>query len=499
MLQPVLISILISACIITMAFIAVIYSVYRMKYFRQKLSSSELQISEETKKQQDLLTQITDLKQEIAQNELIDLLTGLPTRKVFEDRLVVALNQSMRYQLTFGVLSLDLDRFQMINDVLGHDTGDLLLKEIAERLRVCIRQVDTICRFVGDEFIFLLPQLSKGETAAYVAQRLLDAVAQPVYIRGEVLYVTASIGIAVYPADGNDVKTLLQCVDSALHQAKLRGRNIYQFYREEMHTLSRRELLLSSDLHSDLIYRDLSIYYQPQINIETKQVVCMEALLQWQHPDFGLVKEDELLHLTENSGKIVAVGTWLLRNVCQDFMKWRAPGFAPEHVSMAVSLKQIENSHFIHKVSTLLQEINMDAACLVLEIAETSLTVKVDLIERMLHMLAHRGIKISISHFGTGHFPLQHLRRLPVDIIKIDRLLVQDITSNEESKAIVKMIIALTQNLQITVVADGVENAEQKQLLNELGCNIMQGALFGRPSLPQEFTGDRMQSIREKV
>ena len=467
--------------------LALVFYLYKRHQFRSSLSIAVSRFEAEQKMKRELEREFDEYRERVSQESLIDALTGLPGRKLFEDRLTLAINQGIRYQLTFAVLSLDLDSFKVINDALGHDAGDALLKEVAERLKTGIRQVDSISRFAGDGYVFLLSQLSKAETAVYVAQRLLDSISQPFLVQGQQIYVTASIGIAVFPADGKSVRALLQCADNALHQAKSRGRNTYQFYHEDMQALSRRELILSSSLHGDAVYDQFLLYYQPQINLETKKIVCMEALLRWNHPDFGLISFDEFSRLMDNSGKSAAIGAWMLKRACDDFLMWKKNGIFFDRLSMRVSFKQLESSHFIHKVSTLLQEMAIDPACILFEITEASLQVKINVMERMLHMLKHVGVQIAINHFGAGHLSLQYLKRLPVDIMKIDSSLIQDITVNKESEAIVKMIVSLAKSLQVTLVAEGVESINQKQLLENLGCVVMQGGLFGQPSLPLEF------------
>jgi diguanylate cyclase (GGDEF)-like protein len=470
-----------------------------LQRLQSQLSLKETELTNSHQSQQMMEDDLKTLTEKITQEVLTDTLTGLPSRRVFEDNLSLTLNQSIRFGMTFGVMFLDLDEFKVINEALGHEVGDHLLKDVTARILTSVRQVDTVSRFGGDEFVFILPQLSKAETAVYVAQRLLDAIAQPFMIQGHELFITASIGIAIYPADGEDGKTLLQNANNALHQAKARGRNTYQFYRKEMYAISRRELLLSSSLQSESIYQDFFIYYQPQVNVETKKVISMGAMLRWRHPDFGWISWDDFSRLADNSGKIVAIGEWMLRSACQSFAQWKSLALAPSYISLQVSTKQIENSHFIHKISSVLQEINLDPSCVMFEIVEASLSSRTDLVEKMLPMLKHLGIQISIKNFGTGNLSLQHLKNLPIDSLKIDNTLIQDITVNKESVAIVKMIIALAKSLQINVVAEGVESAKQKQLLQELGCNLMEGELFSCPGLAEEFTKEVVEKISENV
>ncbi|HSW92909.1 MAG TPA: EAL domain-containing protein [Gammaproteobacteria bacterium] len=468
----------------------IIYCGMRTKRLRQQLQT-------EIDKSHDLQKTTEKMEAEFSSQVLTDALTGLPGRKIFEDHLSLIISQSMRYQLTFSVMSLDLHGFKMINDTLGYDMGDAILRQVALRLKNCIRQVDTLSRFSGGEFVFIFSQINKAETAAYIAKRLLNALVEPFVADEQTFYLAASIGIAIFPMDGRDGKTLLKNADLALGQAKLQGRNTWQFYQQEMHTSSRRELILSGSLHDETSYRQFNILYQPYVNVDSRKLACMEAILEWRHPDFGLVTFEEFSQLAEKNNNIMAIYEWLLRNACQDEAKWRQRGFHAGMLSIRVSLKLLEHTHFIQKISSILHETGVDPSHLIFEITESSLLTKIDLVEKMLHMLKHLGVQIAINNFGAGHLPLQHLRRLPINIFKIDRSLVYDIDTNPESEAIVKMIIALATSLQSQVMAEGVMNASQKQVLLSLGCVTMQGPLFSGPVLAGDFNEKLLQTIGE--
>lgn len=465
---------------------------YRNLLHLNKIAAfTELSLLKQVQQHQALADELSELKEKFAHNIMYDSLTDLPGRKVFEDRLGQTLNQSQRYQLNFGIMFLDLDGFKVINDALGHDVGDELLKQVASRLLSAVRQVDTVSRFGGDQFVVMLSQLSKPESAAYVGQRLLNSISQPFKIRDQELFITASIGIATFPADGNDVNTLLKNADNALHQAKTQGRNTYQFYRAEMHTLSQRELMLSSGLQTPTIYREFVIFYQPQMNLEKKEIVSMQVLLHWQHPEFGLISLQEFSRLAENNSKMIAISEWMLRNAFAHFKLWQKMTCCPASISINVSLSQLENPHFVYKLSQILQDVGLDSPHLIIETSETILSSRLELIEKAFHMLKHLGVKIAIKDFGAGHLSLQDLRRLPIDYLKISSALTQDVATNKDSEAIVKMIIALANSLQITIAAEGIEKQQQKQLLSELGCHIMQGDYFSVPLKPEEFTAER--------
>lgn len=474
-------------------------NVRHLAQVKERLLNTEAALAKGVEQERALNVELADMKHRIERNIVSDSLTGLPGWQIFEDRLKQVLNQSKRHSLTFAVLFLDLDDFKIINDVLGLEAGDELLKEVSERLQASVRQMDTVSRFTGDEFVFILPQVSKPETSAYVAQRLLNAVSQPFKIRDQELFITASAGIAIYPTDGEDVSILLQNAESALHQAKSHGDNNYQFYRREMHMISRRELILSSALHGTDIYKEFSLCYQPQVDIETKQIVCMEAALQWQHVDFGAISSDDFVRFSENTGTILVIGEWILRNACQQFLTWQSQGLHPQKIAVNVSLKQLENPHFAYNVSHILQDLNLQPDHLILQISEMMLLTKLGLIEKTLHMLKQLGVHIGVTDFGTGNIALQHLRSFPLGYLKLSNELISDITTNEETKAIVKMIIALAVTLQLKVIVDGVENQEQKLVLKELGCRLMQGNIFSPPLRADEFTSVVEEKIVDNV
>jgi diguanylate cyclase (GGDEF)-like protein len=471
----------------------------KIAILQKQLAVQEADLQVELERRALISNELTELQTDFNKNVLVDPITQLPSFKVFEDRLQQTLHQSVRHKLIFAVLYLDIDDFKVINNVLGYEAGDILLKETVNRLAPCIRKVDSMTHITNDSFAFILPQLSKAETAAYVAQRLLDAIAQPFTILENELFITASIGITIYPIDGVELPQLLKNADIALHQAKSRGRNIFQFYHEDMYALSHRELLLNSCLRSDSIYQEFLLYYQPIVNVNTKEIIAMEALLRWQHPELGLVPPQDFLRLAENNNRINPIGDWVLRNACQQFMDWNAQGFHLRHVAVNVSLKQLENSNFTYRISQILQELKMEASNLMLEVSESVLLPKLNLVEKTLHMLKHLGVQIGIDDFGTGYLSLQHLRRFPVNCLKIDNVLVKEMVIDSESEAITRTIVSLASSLRLETVAEGVETEKQKQMLKDFGCVLMQGYLFCRPLLPKEFTEPLLKTITEHV
>lgn len=466
---------------------------------KESIDNLQHQQDQTTFEKNKLEVELNEIKNNLTTNFLHDPVTGLPGRSVFEDWLVQVLNQSMNHKLLFSIILLDIDDFKMINNVLGQEAGNTLLKEMAERFKTCVRQIDMISHYANDEFAFLLPQITKAETAAYVAQQLLEAAASPFRINDQELFITASVGIAMYPGDGQEMGTLLKNADIALQQAKVSGGNTHQFYREELYNESHRELILSSSLRSSAIHNEFVLYYLPQINTQTKKIISVEALLRWHHPELGLVKPQDFLRLTENNGTINAIGDWVLKNACQQYKTWHDSGFTPDAISVNVSLRQLENTNFTYRLSQILQETKLDPQALILEISESVILPRLELVEKTLQMLKHLRVQVAIDDFGTGFLSLQHLRRFPVGYLKIDNTLTREIVSNNESEAIVKMIINLATSLKITTVAEGVETVEQKEKLKELGCHIMQGYYFSKPILPQEFTSKTIEEIYNNV
>lgn len=484
MSQMILVLLLCSGIIL----ISTLFYAMQFLHLKKALHSRELELKNRMEVQKQLNSEITDLKHQVESTIVNDALTGLPGRHIFDDRLMQVLNQSKRHNLIFAILFLGLDGFEMVNDALGMDVGDELLREVAIRLRSSVRKMDTICRFGGDSFVLLLPQLSKPETAAYVAQRLLDAIAQPFKLHGQEVFITASIGIAVHPIDGDEMAALIRFADSALHQAKLRGHNHYQFYRKEMYGLSQREFALNTDLRRATLYQELHLYYQPLVDLESKKIINMSTVLRWQHPDFGLMDADVFMHLAENSGIAIPIGEWVLRSACQQFQAWDALGFNPNSVSVTVTLRQLENPHFTYRVLQIIQENKMNPSCIVFEISENVLSTQSNLVEKNLHMFKQMGVRLGINDLGTGNIALQHLRHFPIDTIKISKPLIHDVTINQEAEAIVKLLIALGDTLKLKVIADGVDSQHQKQVLQQLGCRYMQGQYFSKPLLSRDFT-----------
>lgn len=488
--------------LLIICFVGIIFLSYRLfvvtrseNSIKKQLSEKEISLTQQLNQHYEANAELMSLKD----NVLRDSMTGLPGRKILEDRFQQTIYQCKRYNLMFAVLALDLDEFNVIKNALGVDASDELYKEVAARLLAGVRQIDTVSRIHSGEFVILLSQVAKPETCAYIARRLLDLIAEPFKIQNQELFLTASTGIALYPMDGDSTTLLLKNAESALYQAKSRGCNTYQYYREEMHAISQRDLALRSALRSESVYNDFKIYYQPQINIDNKTVSCMDASLLWQHHDFGLISESELMSIAESNETIISIGEWMLRNVCQQMQQWSSLSYAPRSVGVKISIKQLEYPHFTNMLYQILQDTKIEPSNLLLELSEKVFANNLGSIEKHLHKLKHLGVQIGICDFGTENTAIQHLRRFPVDFLKISPTLIKDITVNKESETIVTMIIALAQGLHRRVIAEGVESQNQKKLLKELGCSFMQGDYFSKAILAKEFSEQTKKHIVELV
>ena len=416
-----------------------------------------------------------------------DALSGLPNRLLFHDRLGQALAQAGRAEGMIAVMLLDLNRFKTINDTLGHDTGDLLLKEVAHRLAGCLREKDSIARWGGDEFAFLLPDLDHPEAAAEVATKVLGALSYPFDLADEEMYINASIGIALYPADDQSREGLVKNAEVAMYRAKEQGESAYQFFTADMNARAFEHLTLENSLRKALERGELQLYYQPQVDLETGKVSGMEALLRWQHPDFGMVSPAQFIPLAEETGLIVPIGEWVLREACRQNKAWQDAGLGRMRVSVNLSARQFRQQDIVEMTAAVLKETGLTADCLELELTESYIMQNPEAAISTLKQLEQMGVFLSIDDFGTGYSSLSYLRRFPIDCLKIDRSFVQDVPGSADAVAIVSAIVAMAYSLMLEVVAEGVETDEQLAFLKRLQCNRMQGFLFSRPIPADEF------------
>jgi len=410
-----------------------------------------------------------------------DTLTGLPNRVSFEDRLTEAVVQAERSGSPLAVMFLALDRFKKFNDTLGHIIGDQLLRSVADRLSTFVGKGDLIACFASDEFAFLLTSVQNADDSAEVA-RSLQSVLEPAFeIEEQELYVTASIGIGLYPHDGADAQSLLKNSGAALYRAKQQGGNNYQFYTADMNERALKRLALENQLRWALERKEFRVYYQPQVRIDTGQIVGMEALVRWQHPEMGLVSPAEFIPLAEDTGLIAPIGEWVLRTACAQTKAWHECGFTSLHVSVNLSPRQFQQSDLLSMIERQLSETGLDPAFLELEVTESSVMKNAEAAISTLRELKAMGIKISIDDFGSGYSSLSYLKHLPIDVLKIDQSFVRDMTSDPKDAAIVMAIIQLAHSLRLKVNAEGVETEEQLRFLHLLRCDEMQGFLFCRP------------------
>ncbi|WP_228040841.1 EAL domain-containing protein [Nodosilinea sp. LEGE 07088] len=422
-----------------------------------------------------------------------DTLTGLPNRAFFDQHLPQAIARTSNTDQILAVIFLDLDNFKTINDTLSHTVGDLLLQQVTQRLSAALRAEDMLARWGGDEFTLILPTLTSPSDAAKVARQIAKQLAQPLFLHNHELHITASVGIALFPEDGQDAMTLLQNADVAMYRAKQQGRNNYQFYTQSLSEEATQRLKLESYLHHALDRNELLLYYQPQINVATGAIVQVEALLRWQHPHLGLVTPDQFIPLAEENGLIVPIGEWVLKTACAQVMAWHQQGLPPVKLAVNLSVRQLQHPNLVAMVAQTLAQTGLPATHLELEITETAaMGDMVASIER-LQELRNLGIKVSMDDFGTGYSCLSHLKQFPIDGIKIDRAFVKDLPDSPADRAMVNAIIAMAQGLTLSVVAEGVETPDQAHCLHSLGCPEMQGYLFGRPQ-PMEGAAAHLRS-----
>ena len=438
---------------------------------------------------------ITDRRlaeEKIHQLALYDTLTGLPNRHLFREQLNHAVARSERTGELLVMLSLDLDRFKRINDTLGHEVGDLLLKEAGTRLNDSVRQSDCVtrqdtdgrtcvARQGGDEFTVMLTNLAHAQDAAKVARRILDALSQPFHVAGNEVVLCASIGIAVYPLDGVDGESLLKNADAARNYAKQHGRNNYEYYDGNMNTSAVQKLTLESNLHKALERTEFSLFYQPKIDLVDRAVVGVEALIRWRHPELGLVSPAEFIPLAEETGLILAIGDWVLQTACAQIRAWRDAGLTPVPIAINLSAKQFHQQNICESVTRALQVYAVEPHLLELEITESAAMQDAEATTATLHKLKAIGVRIAIDDFGTGYSSLSYLKRFPIDSLKIDRSFVTELPGNQDDASIAQAVITMGHALRLKIVAEGVENEAQQDFLAANSCDEMQGYFFSRP------------------
>jgi diguanylate cyclase (GGDEF)-like protein/PAS domain S-box-containing protein len=410
-----------------------------------------------------------------------DNLTGLPNRSLLQDRLAHSIARAERTNRKVAVLFIDLDNFKNINDTLGHDVGDELLRQVAGRLKECVRAEDTIARQGGDEFIVLLDGLDDGRGASLVAQKILNALRKAIVLSGTDQHVSGSVGIALFPEDGRDAQTLMKNADTAMFHGKTQGKNTYQYFTAQMNVAVKRRMTLESALRRAVMRRDFLLHYQPQIDLDSGEILAVEALVRWKTEDGGMVSPGDFIPLAEETGLINEIGEWVLREACRQAREWQEMGLPRRRMAVNLSARQFADRTFLDMVTRVLAETGLEADCLELEITESQVMRQTEGMIMLLNKLSEMGVQLAIDDFGTGYSSLSYLKRLPIQKLKIDQSFVRDITVDPNDTAIVVAIINMAKSLDLDTIAEGVETAGQLALLRSKGCHVGQGYYFSAP------------------
>jgi diguanylate cyclase (GGDEF)-like protein len=417
-----------------------------------------------------------------------DSLTGLPNKSKFSEQLRESINRSIRSGQQFALMFVDLDRFKIINDSMGHDAGDQLIRIAGERLSSLTREKDILFRWGGDEFTIILENIDNLDNVSTITERIIKGMSSPISIARQELVITTSIGIAVYPSDSDSAEALIKNADAAMYHAKGSGRNRYEFYTPEMNARAKERLELESGLQKALQNEEFILHYQPKYGTSTQKLVGVEALLRWQHPSYGLVMPDRFIPTLEENGLINSVGEWVLRNACAQNKMWQEQGFAPVTVSVNISAVQFRSPQLIDTVARVLDETQLESRYLELELTESMFISNTEAAINTMYRLKDLGVSLSIDDFGSGYSSLSYLKRFPVDYLKIDRSFIKDIENSNKDAAITNAITVLAHSLNMKIVAEGVESQGQLDYLKSQGCQELQGFLFSRPISAQEVS-----------
>lgn len=416
-----------------------------------------------------------------------DTLTGLPNRLLFIDRMDQAISRAIRESNRFALIFIDIDHFKMINDSMGHAAGDVLLTTVTSRLTSALRRTDTISRLGGDEFTVIVENINEPEDAGLVANSLLEALAKPILIDEREVRISGSIGIALYPDDGTSFGNLLKNADAAMYRAKDLGRNMFQFYAAEMSEAVMHRLDMEGHLRNALERQEFILHYQPKFDLKNGSCCGMEALVRWEHPQHGLIPPDEFIPLAEETGLIVQLGEWVLRTACMQLAKWQSEGYAIDNISINVSARQIRDENFPDLVEKIIIETCVNPVNVEIELTESALVENYDKARDLLIRFNDMGLKIALDDFGTGYASMSYLKAFPIDTVKIDRSFVSGLPGNREDMAIVRAISSLTETLDLSLVAEGVENEQQLQFLKHIYCPQAQGYFWSRPLTASQF------------
>jgi len=424
-----------------------------------------------------------------------DALTSLPNRGMFSQLLNHEIQVAQRYHRSFAVMFIDLDRFKLVNDTLGHEAGDRLLQEMGARFKDCLRASDVVSRLGGDEFVMLLPEVSDTDQVAMAARNLLSAALKPVVVLGQECRVTASIGICMYPADSQDEQSLMKNADIAMYLAKEQGKNNFQFFSEDIRAHSLERLTLESSLRHALEHNEFFLDYQAKLDLKTQEIIGVEALLRWQHPDLGTVAPSRFLPVAEETGLILPIGRWVLRTACAQNVAWQREGLPPVYMAVNLSARQFADEGLAADVIAALGESGMKPELLDIEISESVVMQNHERSAKVLAAIKRLGVRIALTNFGVGYSALAQVKRYPIDTLKVDRSFIRDLALSAENRAITEAIIAMGKTLSLTVVAEGVETQEQQAFLRDHACDAMQGYYFSKP-IPREECASFMRQHR---
>lgn len=415
-----------------------------------------------------------------------DSLTDLPNRRLFSLRLNGALHEAKTDPRKIAVMFLDIDCFKVINDTLGHHTGDQLLQAIASRLVHCVRRDDTVARFGGDEFVVLLPKIYDRRDAQVVAQKIVDVFKQPFELNGRTLYITPSVGVSIYPIHGEGSDTLITRADTAMYYAKKQGKNNFQIYSEEFDTESLEQLVLGKELRSALCKDEMQLFYQPKVDAMSGNITGIETFVRWHHTEFGVIPPSKFLPIAEETGLIQPIGEWILRKACEQNKDWQKQGLLPLRIAVNLSPKQFKEEDLVPQIMRILKDTGLEPEWLEIEITEASILQHVREAGEKIRHLKENGIHVTIDDFGTGYSSLSYLTECPIDALKIDQSLLHDIDALGD-RSIISAIISIAKSLQLDVIAEGVETEEQLSYLRNLGCKEAQGYLFSKPVEAEQF------------
>ena len=416
-----------------------------------------------------------------------DSLTGLPNRSLFIDRMLQELAKAKRQRQMMAVIFIDLDRFKVINDTLGHATGDLLLQAVAKQLKESIREGDTVSRLGGDEFLLLFPDITQVKDVSVIAEKIVHKFSEAFMVNDKELYISASLGISIFPDNSDSTETLIKHADTAMYYAKQQGRNNYQFYFPKIDAYTTKKLEIEANLRKAIANNELMLYYQPQVSLNSGQIIGAEALLRWQSIGQGFISPAEFIPIAEETGLIQPIGEWIFRTVCRQIKQWQDAGLQKIRISVNVSMNQFRQNNFIEILIGILKEMDIQPDCIELEITESAIMHDTGLTTTMLNELRSLGIKIAIDDFGTGYSSLSYLKYLPISRLKLDQSFVHSLGINPNDEAISQAIIAMAHSLNLQVVAEGVENADQLTLLKTYSCDEVQGFLFSKALAADDF------------